>query len=550
MFLFSFGGGKSRDLALRRGRRDASDGAASDASSVAPLERMLLDALLEGSYADLAEALTSGGDPNTRDEEGSCLLHLACLNHRADMVALLLDAKGDPASTAVGDATPLHAASEIGATSCVSLLLEGNAATDMRAAEEAMCRVMGEKDQKAAVKVKEQEMYRGKIVTAAIGQRVMVEGVKRGESVVVRGLYQMNGRIMEDDTKRVLNPPDFAGLALVGEAARRFFIAIKLESDPETSLQALADAHGTTHGREKAANTQADPHCTCCGGGESTEGNEILLCDGLNCANNYHQRCCNPPVAAVPEGAWLCPSCVARGNEIDPEVDEDEQQRKDTEGGVEQIMVARNDGSGDQDIELMMEVVECVDSSLPLIGRANAAKLVFAPDHQSLVLLRRNELPSGAVVRRVLGALVVKPHLARGFLEIAYCVVRKEEQRNGIGSRLISELKKHAVSIGVLHLLTYADDSATGFFERLGFDANAEANGMELNRFHWGISHYTGSQLRQCALDPDGVTLYPPSYPRRTPHFGRRLFHRPPAAAAPPAAAEAGGTSGAAEGEQ
>ena len=182
--------------------------------------------------------------------------------------------------------------------------------------------------------------------------------------------------------------------------------------------------------------------------------------------------------------------------------------------------------------------------------RVGCASEFAAPDHQSLVLLRRNELPSGAVVRRVLGALVVKPHLARGFLEIAYCVVRKEEQRNGIGSRLISELKKHAVSIGVLHLLTYADDSATGFFERLGFDANAEANGMELNRFHWGISHYTGSQLRQCALDPDGVTLYPPSYPRRTPHWGRRLFHRPPAAAAPPAAAEAGGTSGAAEGEQ
>ena len=104
---------------------------------------------------------------------------------------------------------------------------------------------------------------------------------------------QLRPRALQHLGRRLLGTAHVERLALVGEAARRFFIAIKLESDPETSLQALADAHGTTHGREKAANTQADPHCTCCGGGESTEGNEILLCDGLNCANNYHQRCCN-----------------------------------------------------------------------------------------------------------------------------------------------------------------------------------------------------------------------------------------------------------------
>ena len=65
---------------------------------------------------------------------------------------------------------------------------------------------------------------------------------------------------------------------------------------------------------------QADPHCNLCGRGESEPGNEILLCDGLNCANNYHQQCCAPPVLEVPEGAWLCSTCVSNGNVIDPEV--------------------------------------------------------------------------------------------------------------------------------------------------------------------------------------------------------------------------------------
>ena len=204
-------------------------------------------------------------------------------------------------------------------------------------------------------------------------------------------------------------------------------------------------------------------------------------------------------------------------------------------GGVEKMVVLTNDGAGEQDISLLIEVADVIELSLPLIGRVvspgindcphlstqakppalaglaqillmarnmctpqNAAKLVFAPDHQSLVLLRQTN-----TARRVLGALVLKPHCPRGFLEVVFCVVRKEEQRRGVGTRLVAMLKHHALSLGCLHLLTYADDSATGFFERLGFEIDHDA-AMPMNRFHWGISHYIGSQLRQCVLDPDG----------------------------------------------
>ena len=184
-------------------------------------------------------------------------------------------------------------------------------------------------------------------------------------------------------------------------------------------------------------------------------------------------------------------------------------------------------------------VVDVIDSSLPLLGRTNAAKLVFAPDHQSLVLLR-----STASARRVLGAIVLKPHFVRGFLEVAFCVVRKEEQRNGIGSRLLDRLKAHAISLGVLHLLTYADDSATGFFERHGFEIEP-AYGMVINRFHWGVAHYIGSQLRQCVLDPDGMTLYGTEYGRLVPGNGRRLFAAKGCGGAAAAGTAAAGTAAA-----
>jgi len=255
----------------------------------------------------------------------------------------------------------------------------------------------------------------------------------------------------------------------------------------------------------------------------SDKGNEILLCDGWHCQNNFHQRCIDPPVEEVPEGAWLCPACVSSGNQIDPEVLEDARLADQTRGGEEEVLVLTNDGSGLQDIPLLTEVLDVIDSSLPLIGRANAAQLVFAPDHQTLALVR-----STKHARRALGAIVLKPHRARGFLEIAFCVVRKEEQRSGVGKRLITRLKQHAVEhLRILHLLTYADDSATTFFEKLGFDdplrADDPHNGMPINRFHWGISHYIGSQLRQCVLDPDGHTLYAHTYRRRVPQLGRRL---------------------------
>ena len=57
---------------------------------------------------------------------------------------------------------------------------------------------------------------------------------------------------------------------------------------------------------------------------------------------------------------------------------------------------------------------------------------------------------------------------------------------------------------------------------------------MDINRFHWAISHYIGSQLRQAVLDPDGATLFAHEYPYPLPAGGRRL--PPPTTPRPEAA--------------
>ena len=50
--------------------------------------------------------------------------------------------------------------------------------------------------------------------------------------------------------------------------------------------------------------------CSRCLSGDSTEQNEILLCD--SCGGGWHQSCLEPPLAAVdiPPGEWYCPVCA------------------------------------------------------------------------------------------------------------------------------------------------------------------------------------------------------------------------------------------------
>ncbi|EOD34220.1 hypothetical protein EMIHUDRAFT_449303, partial [Emiliania huxleyi CCMP1516] len=51
--------------------------------------------------------------------------------------------------------------------------------------------------------------------------------------------------------------------------------------------------------------------CGECGAGGWKSGNEMLLCDSEGCAGAYHLKCLAPPLAAVPEGSWFCPSCAS-----------------------------------------------------------------------------------------------------------------------------------------------------------------------------------------------------------------------------------------------
>jgi len=55
------------------------------------------------------------------------------------------------------------------------------------------------------------------------------------------------------------------------------------------------------------------------------------------------------------------------------------------------------------------------------------------------------------------------------FIEVVFLAVRTDQQVHGYGSRLMNQLKTWAQQNDYFHLLTYADNSAIGYFQRQGF---------------------------------------------------------------------------------
>ena len=93
-------------------------------------------------------------------------------------------------------------------------------------------------------------------------------------------------------------------------------------TQPSVAMEPDAGAAGELcvgpQGEPSSSDADRD-YCTKCGGGDSLEGNELLICDGLGCTRQYHlQQCLETPLQSVPEGVWLCPTCVNSGNAVDP----------------------------------------------------------------------------------------------------------------------------------------------------------------------------------------------------------------------------------------
>ena len=122
-----------------------------------------------------------------------------------------------------------------------------------------------------------------------------------------------------------------------------------------------------------------------------------------------------------------------------------------------------------------------------------------------------------------MGALTFKtlrPNRWNGdeFAELAFCVVAQEMQVQGLGTRMMNQLKALLVGERVFRVLTYADNFAIGFFRQHGF-----SRPVTLPQDEWKgrIAEYEGGQMMEAILHATTPT------PRRSPPTSRGTTSRP-----------------------
>eukprot|EP01126_Amoeba_proteus_P006788 TRINITY_DN12386_c0_g1_i27.p1 TRINITY_DN12386_c0_g1~~TRINITY_DN12386_c0_g1_i27.p1 ORF type:complete len:327 (-),score=55.56 TRINITY_DN12386_c0_g1_i27:2-982(-) len=122
-------------------------------------------------------------------------------------------------------------------------------------------------------------------------------------------------------------------------------------------------------------------------------------------------------------------------------------------------------------------------------------RLVFDCQHLSLIALKDG---------KVIGGITFRPFSKEGmtkFIEVVFCVITKPEQRGGYGSRLMNHLKAWCQKNSFYHLLTYADDTAIGYFQRQGFSME-----IKMDRKEWDIGflkYYDSATLMHAPVDLD-----------------------------------------------
>jgi hypothetical protein len=83
---------------------------------------------------------------------------------------------------------------------------------------------------------------------------------------------------------------------------------------------------------EEVSDDDQGAPCEACHRVQWRDGNEMLLCDGEGCEKAYHMLCLPQPLASVPEGDWLCPSCEAAASASAPVWDRSQELAMQLEG--------------------------------------------------------------------------------------------------------------------------------------------------------------------------------------------------------------------------
>ncbi|KAI9686451.1 MAG: hypothetical protein M1820_010635 [Bogoriella megaspora] len=159
--------------------------------------------------------------------------------------------------------------------------------------------------------------------------------------------------------------------------------------------------------------------------------------------------------------------------------------------GEIEFRVVNNDGSRESTI-ILTGLKNLFQRQLPNMPKDYIARLVYDRTHLSLAMVK--------VPLEVIGGTTIREFQNRKFAEIVFLAISPVQQSSGYGAHLMDHLKDYVkASSSVMYFLTYADNSATGYFQKQGFSKE-----ITLPKSAWMgyIKDYEGGTLMQCDLIP------------------------------------------------
>ncbi|PLN86381.1 GCN5-related histone actyltransferase [Aspergillus taichungensis] len=159
--------------------------------------------------------------------------------------------------------------------------------------------------------------------------------------------------------------------------------------------------------------------------------------------------------------------------------------------GEIEFWTVNNDGSTESTI-ILTGLKNLFQRQLPKMPKDYIARLVYDRTHLSLAIVK--------MPLEVIGGITFREVRHRKFAEIVFCAVSSDQQVKGYGAHLMAHLKDYVKATSpVMHFLTYADNYATGYFQKQGFTKE-----ISLDRSIWMgyIKDYEGGTLMQCSMLP------------------------------------------------
>lgn len=142
---------------------------------------------------------------------------------------------------------------------------------------------------------------------------------------------------------------------------------------------------------------------------------------------------------------------------------------------------------------MILTGLKCLfQKQLPEMPKDYIARLVYDRAHVSIAIVK--------MPLEVIGGISFREFRQHKLAEIVFCAVSSDQQVKGYGAYLMAHLKDYVRATSpVMTFLTYADNNATGYFQKQGFTKE-----IALEKAIWMgyIKDYEGGTLMQCTMLP------------------------------------------------